>query len=212
MSKISPGAPPSTSSIAGPRQAMQNIMGLHKRLISIESLLTVFRKESVVVQDNNGASQRREILTAGGGASGGVGSICLLGSLLTNGVDGKYKIKPGYITGGGNAAILLKKEGITPVKDQTLYIKATVTCTVEDGVLLNTFTIDTATIEQSATQPANDVIDADSPSGNIYFVLGTWLDISDPGNPESLEWNNDGCGAFRVKMCSGQPSMVRGDS
>lgn len=146
---------------------------------------------------------------------GGGAEKCILGDLIpikkeTEESTQKYEIRAGYITGGSDAAILLENKFIEPTDGDLLYIEANIEIEVEDEVLLNRFTINSADIIQAPTQPDNHEFTADSATGKVFFTVGEWENIAEDGDTEDLKWKRDGCGSFRVKMCDGQAIMVRG--
>lgn len=131
------------------------------------------------------------------GGGGGVAEECILGDLLSDSEhEGKKKIRPGYVSGGG-MNIFIEKDNITPVIGNHLYIEVSWTAEEEDGVLLTGGSMTGAEIKQGSEVPDDDDFTPDSLTGKHYKALGTWVD-----NNGVEVWQKDGCGSYHVRMCS----------
>ncbi len=132
-----------------------------------------------------------------GGGGDGAAEECILGDLLPDPDNaGKFKIRPGYVYGGGSNEFI-EKVNITPLVGEHLYIEVSWTAEVEDGVLLTGGSMTSAEIKQGGSVPDDDNFTPASLTGKHRKALGTWTD--DNGTPK---WNRDGCGSYHVRMCS----------
>lgn len=131
------------------------------------------------------------------GGGGGAAEECVLGDLLSDSEnEGKFKIRPGYVYGGGTN-IFIEKDNITPAIGDHLYIEVSWTAEEEDGVLLTGGSMTAAEIKQGGSVPDDDDFTPTALTGKHYKALGTWVD--NDGNPK---WQKDGCGSYYVQMCS----------
>jgi len=129
--------------------------------------------------------------------------ICQLGDFLTDPADNTKKvIRPGYITGGSGAPILLEQNGITPKAGETLYLEITTNVDVVDGVLMHSFEIDSVDFNQGAEAGDSHTFTPDEPTGVAVYVLGSWEEVPVEGGEPRLVWHRTGCGTIVSKICS----------
>ena len=132
-------------------------------------------------------------------------AICQLGDFLIDPADtAKKVIRPGYITGGSGAPILLEQNGIIPKAGESLYLEIPVTVDVVDGVLVHSFEMSGVDFQQGASVPDSHTFTPDEPTGVAVYVLGSWekLPVENPGDEARLVWHRTGCGTIVSKICS----------
>ncbi len=151
------------------------------------------------VTDGVGGSAATPVFKFSRVSGGGGGEVeeCILGDLLPDPDNaGKFKIRPGYVYGGGSNEFI-EKVNITPLIGEHLYIEVSWTAEAEDGVLLTGGSMTSVEIKQGGSVPDDDDFTPASLTGKHRKALGTWTD--DNGAPK---WNRDGCGSYHVRMCS----------
>lgn len=136
---------------------------------------------------------------------------CPLGDMLVDTANtGKFKIRSGYVHGGGTSA-LVGKDNLTATIGDKVFLKIGWTADESNGVLLGSGTMTSQVIEQNATLPTDDEITVSSLSGFHYRVLGEWIDDGsggeEAGNPQ---WVKDACGSYAFTFCGGLFSGDRG--
>lgn len=133
-----------------------------------------------------------------GGGGSGTTQECILGDLKADAEnEGKYKIVPGYISGGGSS-VLLEKNNISATIGQHLYVEVPWTGVVNDGVLLSGGAMGAASIKQGASVPDDAELSASSPTGNAYIPLGAWVD----NGSAQPKWQKAGCGSLGIRFCA----------
>ena len=130
-------------------------------------------------------------------------AICQLGDFLIDPADtAKKVIRPGYITGGSGAPILLEQNGIIPKAGESLYLEIPVTVDVVEGVLMHSFEMSGVDFQQGASVPDSHTFTPDEPTGVSIYVLGSWTEVPVEGGDPLLVWNRTGCGTIVSKICS----------
>lgn len=120
----------------------------------------------------------RRALTPNNG--GGVGSFF---TIYVDSDSGDTKLQGGTVTGGSGtetiADIVIKSSGSSTMAQTAgthMYIHASGSGVVEDGVLLPGWNQSTATVSYGATVPSNDLPTASSASGDVYVDLGVFTE------------------------------------
>lgn len=132
------------------------------------------------------------------------------GSFFTIYVDsdsGDTKLQGGTVTGGSGtetiADIVIKSSGSSTMAQTAgthMYIHASGSGVVEDGVLLPGWNQSTATVSYGTTVPSNDLPTASSDSGDVYVDLGVFTE--DNFLPSKA-------GSINVAFCPGTFTITR---
>jgi hypothetical protein len=116
-------------------------------------------------------------VVAGGGMAGA------FFTMYVGGDDHTY-LQGGTIVGGNGGSVTIDDykvlsalTGVGTLGGKVLYLKAGVTATVEDGIMLPGCELTSAVLEYAENVPANDALTATPPSsGFIYYEIGRWTD------------------------------------
>jgi len=132
-------------------------------------------------------------------------AACQLGKMLVDSENStpeltKFKISPGFLTGGGSTETI-QPDNLEAVIDEYVYISVAWTASTVNGVLQAGGTMGAVSVLQGATIPDDTLPTAATPAGTANIALGQWL--SDGAETPSPRWVNQGCGSIQIYFCPG---------
>ena len=136
---------------------------------------------------------------------GGTTEPCQLGKMLVDSVNStaqltKYKIKPGFLTGGGGSE-LIEPDNLTATIGNFVWLQIGWTATDDGSTISPGGTIGTVTINTGSFIPSDTIPELGSLAGTAHIVLGGW--ISNGAETPSPVWVNQGCGSIQIFFCPG---------
>ena len=129
---------------------------------------------------------------------------CQLGKMLFDSENSttelpKFKLLPGFLTGGGGTE-LIEPDNLTATVDNFVWLEVNWTCDAIDGVQQAGGTLGAVTVAQGATIPT-DTVPTAAGSAIAIIALGGW--VSNGATPPGALWVNQGCGSIQVFFCPG---------
>jgi hypothetical protein len=129
---------------------------------------------------------------------------CQLGKMLFDSENSttllpKFKLLPGFLTGGGGTE-LIEPDNLAATIGDFVWLEVNWTCDEIDGVQQAGGTLGAVTVAQGATIPT-DTVPTSAGAATAIIVLGGW--ISNGATPPGALWVNQGCGSIQVFFCPG---------
>ena len=157
--------------------------------------------QSGSLQTPNGRIPSQKFVPTGTGAA----VSCQLGKMLVDSVNStptatKFKISPGFLTGGGSTETI-QPDNLDAIIDEYVYISVAWTASTVNGVLQAGGTMGSVSVLQGATIPDDTLPTAATPAGTANIALGRWL--SDGAGTPSPRWVYQGCGSIQIYFCPG---------
>lgn len=125
-----------------------------------------------------GRDNPQEVVEAGGISSGAFFSLYVIAS---GGGAGDTYLQCGSVTGGNGGSETITDEkvldnttGVGTNAGKILYMTASCTATVTDGVMLPGCLLNSASLSTGASVPSNHTFTTSSATGNIYVEIGRW--------------------------------------
>lgn len=144
------------------------------------------------------------------GGTAAASSECILGRIQSDPANSsgdvvKYKLSPGFVTGGGGSE-LVQPDDLTATIGDFVWLEVAWTgifdigsSTVQPGG-----TMGEITVQQGAEVPVDTYPDAESEECTAHIVLGGWIsDGTDPPDGPNPSWVSQGCGAIQLYFCPG---------
>ena len=150
------------------------------------------------LQTPNGRIPSQKRVTAGTTAP------CQLGKMLVDSANStaqatKFKISPGFLTGGGGTE-LIEPDDLTATIGDFVWLNVAWTCDAIDGVQQAGGTLGAVTVAQGASIPT-DTVPTAAGSATAIIALGGW--ISNGADEPAPLWVGQGCGSIQVFFCPG---------
>jgi len=111
----------------------------------------------------------------------------------------KFKISPGFLTGGGGTE-LIEPDDLTATIGDFVWLNVAWTCDAIDGVQQAGGTLGAVTVAQGASIPT-DTVPTAAGSATAIIALGGW--ISNGADEPAPLWVGQGCGSIQVFFCPG---------
>jgi len=136
---------------------------------------------------------------------GGTTETCQLGTLLVDEENSteqntKYKINPGFLTGGGGSE-LIEPDNLTATIGNFVWLQIGWTATDDGSTVDPGGTIGTVTTNTGSSIPSDTIPELGSLTGTAHVVLGGWT--SNGAETPSPVWVNQGCGSIQIFFCPG---------
>lgn len=130
---------------------------------------------------------------------------CQLGKMLVDSANStptatKFKISPGFLTGGGGTE-LIEPDNLTATIGNFVWLAIGWTADSDGSTIYPGGTIGTVTINTGSSIPSDTIPELGSLSGTAHIVLGGW--ISNDADPPLPTWINQGCGSIQIFFCPG---------
>ena len=130
---------------------------------------------------------------------------CQLGKMLVDSENStptvtKFKISPGFLTGGGGTE-LIEPDNLTATIGDFVWLRVAWTANGDATNIFPGGTMGAVTISTGATIPSDTIPVAGSLSGFAHIVLGGW--VSDNAVAPSPVWVRQGCGSIQLYFCPG---------
>ena len=146
-------------------------------------------------------------------ARGGTTEPCQLGKMLVDSENSteqntKYKIRPGFLTGGGGSAFI-EPDDLTATIGDFVWLEIGWTAEGSESTISPGGTIGTVTISTGSSIPSDTIPEPGALVGTAHIVLGGW--ISNGAETPSPVWVNQGCGSIQIFFCPGGFFFGRGN-
>jgi len=138
---------------------------------------------------------------------------CQLGKMLVDSANStaqatKFKVSPGFLTGGGGTE-LIEPDNLTATIGDFVWLAIGWTADGDGSTIDPGGTIGTVTINTGSSIPSDIIPELGSLSGTAHIVLGGW--ISNDADPPLPTWVNQGCGSIQIFFCPGGFFFGRGN-
>lgn len=146
-----------------------------------------------------------------GGGGGGSAADCPLGDMLVDAENSttviqKFKIRSGYVHGGGSSKLALEEDvnDLEAIIGDKVFLKIEFSAEESNGVLFGSGSIESVVVEQAAEVPDDDEYDGENAVLHHYRLLGEWISNEAEPPAEVLPvWIKDGCGSYSFEFCGG---------